>query len=227
MPAPMHILEGIKNFFAQYPHLAIPMLSAGVGAGTGALFSEEGAGGEGAARGALLGAGLGGAGALGMNIGTSAIRSALPNTNQALMTGALAGGGLGGIFGSTHPSPLKVERMRADEDERRARRKARMLAMEQEKRSSMKGEVTMAENTVVGPTGTQEKAAEADLVNAERLVAFEVGIEKFCKEAQITSDQLAQAAGVSRVDLVPATVNWLTAQLEAEKQAQAPAPAAK
>ena len=211
------LVAGIKNFFTQHPHLAAPLLGAGVGGLTGSVFSEEGAGGEGALRGSLLGAGLG----AGAGLGLGALSKVTPGYDTALLGGTLAGGGLGGIFGSTKPSPLKVERMKLDEEERRAHRKAKSEKAEQEKQSSTKGDAAMVENNVA----VQTKEAEA--VNAERLTAFEFGIEAFCKEAQITSDQLAQAAGVSRVDLVPATVNWLTTQLEAEKQAQAPAPAAK
>ena len=216
------LVAGLKNLFTKYPHIAAPLLGAGAGGLTGAVFSEEGAGQEGATRGALLGAGLG----AGAGLGLGALRNAMPGYQTALLGGTLAGGGLGGIFGSTHPSAIKVERMKRDEDERRTRRRERLEKAEQEKQSSLKGDAAMAEQAA-GPAGTQTKEAEVEAMTAERMVAFEFGMEAFCKEAQITSDQLAQAAGVSRAYLVPATVNWLTAQLAAEKQAQAPAPAAK
>ena len=84
-------------------------------------------------------------------------------------------------------------------------------------------EQAVAQAPAAVPAVKTAEQLQAEAVTAERLKAFEFGMEGFCKEAGITTDQLSQAAGVKPEELVPATVNWLTAQLDAEKQAQAQA----
>ena len=88
----------------------------------------------------------------------------------------------------------------------------------------------MAENKVEAPADAMQ-TKEAEAVNAERLVAFGYGVETLLKEAGFTADAVSQAAAQHYPDsfsgrgenLTPETVNWLTAQLEAEKQAEAQA----
>lgn len=193
--------EKIVQLIGDYPQLAAPLLGAGTGALTGAAFSEQGAIGTGALRGGLLGGLIGG----GAGLGAYGAQKAFPTAGGMTAAGAGLGGAVGGLLGQSKASPWAIELMKMQHEEKRRKREEKE-----------KGEEPMEKKEPeVEPQVKEAQVKEA----AERLTAFEFGMDVWCQKNGIEKAEFAKAAGVNPDEFTVAAKLWF----EDVKAAQAPA----
>lgn len=189
--------DKLVQLIGEYPQLAAPLLGAGTGALTGAAFSEQGAIGTGALRGGLLGGLIGG----GAGLGAYGAQKAFPTAGGMTAAGSGLGGAVGGLLGQSKASPWAIELMKLQHEERHRKREERE-----------KGEKKMEKNE---PEVKEAQVKEA----AERLTAFEFGMDVWCQKNGIEKTALAEAAGVNPDEFTVAAKLWF----EDVKAAQVPA----
>jgi hypothetical protein len=206
----MGAADVILEFLKKHPFLTVPAMGAGVGGVTGGVFSEEGAEGRGAAQGALLGAGLGGLGAAAGRV----LHSVVPSPEHSLLAGGLAGGAIGGLFGQRRLGPLSVKRMERQEEERRTKRDSKSQEDNKDKRDK---EASMSATPQVAREALKKEGEDNEVLEA-RVKAFDFGIDTFCAREGIDKAEFAKAAGLkTSEELAPATIAWLTQQLQEAK----------
>lgn len=211
------LLDFLKRAPSEYPKLTGTTLGAATGGAAGGLFSEEGATGRGVMQGALLGGGAG--------LGAGALRE-LP-----LVPAALSAGIPIGWMARRKLSPLRAEELREQREERKRLRIKEELE-EDRKKAKASGwpeglEKTEAhnskykENPLMSAQENLKFLKEAVQQNqeglekdAERLLAFDVGMEVFCEANGITKEAMAQAVGLEPEELAAETVAYLSQQAE-------------
>lgn len=168
----------------EYPRLVAPLLGALAGGTTGGVFSEEGASAKGALRGAILGAVIGGGAGLGAYGARSLAERFSPGS--AAVAGSTLGGAMGGLFGQSKASPWALELMKLEHEEKKRKiRKREEETMDTEKRG-------------------EEHVKEA----ADRLAAFDFGIDAWCGKNHVDKGEFAKEAGVTAEDLPTALKAW-------------------
>jgi len=181
------IMAKIVSLVGEYPHLAAPLLGAGTGALTGSAFSEEGASGKGAIRGALLGSLIGG----GAGLGAYGVHKAFPTAGGMTAAGAGLGGAFGGMLGQSKVDPWTLELLKEKQERRKKKREE---------------EDHVDKNKVVGQEAQVKEAQVKEA--AERILAFDFGIEAWCTTNQVDKSELAKQAGVAEEDFVIAAKCW-------------------
>ena len=206
MATPLWLIAMAK----ENPALLGALLGAPVGAGTGALISDEGERGKGAIGGTALGGGLG---ALGGSIGSKGVQVAeaargilQPTPLKATILGGSMAGLMGGHYAKSELAPWIKARL-AEEAVAKANSNPKEAAAPME------------------PNQTEEMA---------KLAAFEFGMDAWLKEQGIEKPAFAQAvkqAGLLDVEnpeqLAEKSRTWLqkVAQSVEAEQAQAAQPA--
>jgi len=176
-------VKQLAAIIEEYPHLAVPLLGAVAGGTTGGVFSEEGASAKGALRGAILGAVTGGVAGLGAYGARSLAERFAPGS--AARAGSILGGAAGGLFGQSKASPWTLELMKIEQEEKKRKiRKREEEAMGAEKRG--------------------EHVKEA----ADRLAAFDFGIDAWCDKNHVDKGAFAKEAGVTEKEFPAALKSW-------------------
>lgn len=187
------VAEKLINLIGEYPHLASPILGAGTGAITGGTFSEEGATGKGMVRGALLGGLIGG----GAGLGAYGAHKAFPTAGSMTAAGAGMGGGVGGLLGQSKVSPWAMEMMKEEIAEKRRKKEKK-------------------EEEEMGKKEEKPQVKEAEVKEAaERLLAFEFGMDRWCETKKVDKGHFAKAAGVEPHEFTIAARLWFN---DVEKQ---------
>lgn len=186
-------VDKIVKLIGDYPHLAAPLLGAGTGALTGGAFSEEGVGEKGAIRGALLGGLIGG----GAGLGAYGVHKAFPTAGGMTAAGAGMGGALGGMIGQSKVDPWTLELLKEKQEIRRKKRE------EGGKVEKNRGVIRAGE-----PKEAQVKEAQIKEA-AERILAFDYGIDVWCQKNNVDKGEFAKQAGVSEEDFPIAAKCWI------------------
>jgi hypothetical protein len=203
----MSTLDAFNKLISNVP---LPLLGAGAGGVVGALGSDENARLRGALQGAALGAG---AGALGSTVNTSADRLGealrrIPHAIKDVVGPSVIGGGaLAGLMGASEASPYEIEKLRLAAEEK-AERERRVLQLLQELETK---ETNMS-------TPEEKKAEEKQAVErAEKMLAFEFGIDTALDNMGLDKEATAKACGVSVSELPEALLSW---RMQSEEEAK-------
>jgi len=228
------LLDFLQKAPSVHPKATGTTLGALTGGAAGGLFSEEGATPRGILQGALLGGGAG--------LGVSALRE-LPLAASALAAvpvGWAARRKLSPLRAEElreEREEAKRQRLRREMEEDRERAEASPPGWPEGMQVQASHENKDKENTLMsaeiatqwpkGLEGAQknaefikkalkegnesEKAAETD---AERLMAFDLGMEVFCEANGISKEALAKACDVPEEELAVRTAAFLGAQAE-------------
>lgn len=181
----------------EHPAILAALIGGGTGATIGGLNSEDGSRGEGALKGALLGGTLGAAGGAAGRKFKELSELMTPSTSKALAIGGVAGGFAGGHMAKSTLSPWI-----------RAKLEQAGLAKEQKIPPTEKKEASVMSN--------EKQALEKEA--AERMTAFDFGMDTFLAENNIDKAEFCKAAGLEHPGmLAPATIEWLNAQTEEKK----------
>jgi hypothetical protein len=192
-------LSLLKELAEKYPAVLGALIGAPVGGAVGGFSSDPGEEGRGALGGAALGAGLGAVGG-GMS---SAVRKATneltPGPLTAVGLGAAGGGLLAGRYAKSSIAPWIKERLL-------------------EQKESKKEASDMSQQVAEQAKEALEKQAELEKVAADRVNAFDFGMEYFLAEKGIEKAAFAKQLGLEDPELLaPAMIQWLNKQLEEKK----------
>lgn len=191
----------LEELATKYPAVLGALIGAPTGAAVGGFSSDEGEEGRGAVGGALLGAGIGGV-AGSMSNKANQIREILtPTMPGAVGIGGALGGVIGGRYAKAQLAPWIKERLLAS-------------GLKDKPPAAHKEASDMSQNTQ--NKEALEKAA-MDKEAADRVSAFDFGMEYFLSEHGIDKAAFAKKLEVEPNELAPATIAWLTKQLEEQK----------
>lgn len=186
----------------KYPSILGALVGAPTGATIGGFSSDEGEESRGAVGGALLGGALG-AGVGSMSNKANRIREILtPTMPQAVGIGGALGGVIGGRYAKAQLAPWIKERLLSS-------------GIKDKPHVVHKEASDMSQNTIQNKEALEKVAMEKEA--AERVNAFDFGMEYFLSENGIDKTAFAKKLDVDPKDLAPATIAWLTKQLDEQK----------
>lgn len=216
MPNPSQIAE----FAAKHPTLLAALAGGATGAGVGAATSDEGEELRGAVGGGALGAGFGALGGTVADKVRSAIVAMTPSQQKALIAGGVTAGGIAGYHGRAALPAWVKRRLMTQSDV-----SGRLAAGEDETSMGLneKGAQDMSDaNKNTSATDARDnltKQAEMEKESAERLAAFDFGMDLFCAEGGLEKAALAKAYGIEDVtELAPRATLWLNNEAAQEAQ---------
>ncbi len=210
------IYDVVAQFAQKHPTALASLAGAGVGGLTGALTSEEGEEHKGAIGGAALGAGGGAlAGSIGLNA-RKLMEALTPSPEKALLTGGIAGGAYAGYHGRAGlPAWVKKRLMTQSDLAGESARDEDMNQLGLDKGASHMSDI---KNDASSARENLTKQAELEKMAAEKIAAFDCGMDIYCDEKGINKEALAKAHGINDVtELAPRTIAWLNSQTSETK----------
>jgi len=198
----MPAIDRLTELARKKPWLVGALAGGAIGAPIGLVRSEEGEELRGALTGGLAGAGVGALGGMGARKLQDVIDAIAGSRGGQIATAGGLGGLVGGGIGAAKMAPwIKKRLMRqagGEPEMMEEENKEAQMANEPEMKTlaQIKAEKQGAQQPAQQPE--QEKQAELEKVAADRISAFDFGIDLFCNENGLNKQAFAETLGFEK-----------------------------